>query len=126
MTSVSPISSWPRAFPIKLARPTTPCHSPIGNQRLNAERRSTAQDKWRDRDRQIHAAGPSTSRHRPAVARRREHVGERGRDDGIDSARPTLFSSGFAGSGEIFALDDLTRAEAYEAIGVLRAARPTP
>jgi hypothetical protein len=36
------------------------------------------------------------------------------------------FSSGFAGSGELFALDDLARAEAYEAIGVLQSARLTP
>jgi hypothetical protein len=36
------------------------------------------------------------------------------------------FSSGFAGPGELFALDDLARAEAYEAIGVLRSARLTP
>jgi hypothetical protein len=36
------------------------------------------------------------------------------------------FSSGFAGSGELFALDDLARAEAYEAVGVLRSARLTP
>jgi len=45
-----------------------------------------------------------------------------------ESAAPVrhCFSSGFAGSGELFALDDLTRAEPYEAIGVLRAARPTP
>ena len=46
----------------------------------------------------------------------------------MESTAPAehCFSSGFAWFGEIFALGDLARADAYEAIGVLRAAWATP
>jgi hypothetical protein len=113
MTSANPISlvmaaSFSRSSPLA-RRPHT---SPIGNRRhdrLDSEQRSTAQNKWRDRDRQIMPpAHPQAATAPPwrIVASTLVNVIEP--TESTASAQ-RAFCKGFCGSGELVALDDLPR-----------------
>ena len=67
---------------------------------------------------QVHAARKAAGGDRAAVARLREHVGERGRADAVDRRRPLLLAERLAGRAQRGAVDDLGRAERLEVGGL--------
>jgi len=55
-----------------------------------AEKAHPTQNKRRDRGRQIHAGGEPASRDSAAISGHRQQIGERGRADAVDGARPAF------------------------------------
>ena len=90
--------------------------------RIDAVKTHPAQNKRGDRAGQVHAAGKAAGGHRPAIAGHRQQVGERRGADRVDCAGPALLGERLGRAGQLLALDDLGRAQAFEIIGLLRPA----
>src|SRR5262249_30622823 len=74
---------------------------------IHADERYATQDERRDRRWKIHPTGQSAGGDRAAIAGHRQHVGQRGRPNGIDGAGPALSAERFGRADELLAFHDL-------------------